>query len=149
LRCSTRITATADAIPVGGGSETLGDRDPEEFRDDERLRKSERLRDREEFLAVRGDGNRASNERCVVYARPNGRPHSRLGITASTDVGPATVRNWWKRRIREVFRRNKTDYPTGFDYVVIVRPSAETGAFSEIADALIELFGDAATRNDA
>jgi len=127
----------------------LGDTDPEEFRDDERLRKAERLRDREEFLAARGAGNRASNERCVVYARPNGRPHSRLGITASTDVGPATVRNWWKRRIREVFRRNKRDYPTGFDYVVIVRPSAETGTISELADALIELFEDAASRADA
>lgn len=121
----------------------------EAFREDERLRKAERLREREEFLEARSAGHRASNDRFVVYARSNGRPHARLGITASTDVGPATVRNWWKRRIREIFRRHKPSYPPGYDYVVIVRPSAEKTSTDELRDELLELFDDAASRADS
>lgn len=121
----------------------------EAFREDERLRKAERLRDREEFLETRRAGNRASDERFVVYARSNGRCYARIGITASTDVGPATVRNWWKRRVREVFRRNKTNYPPGYDYVAIVLPSAERASLTTIGEELLELFSDAASRAEA
>jgi len=129
--------------PADADSEALAGAD---FRDDERLRKAERLLEREEFLATRRARNRASSGRFAVYARANGRRHARLGITASTKVGPATERNWWKRRIREIFRRNKRRYPAGYDLVVIVRPSAGRTSIDDFRDELIELFEDAIAR---
>lgn len=94
------------------------------FRSDQRLRKAERLRTRAEFKRTERRGKRVSGRHFVVYARPNSLDWSRLGITVTRKVGIATVRNRWKRRVREVFRRNKAEYPGGFDYVVIVRNSA-------------------------
>lgn len=118
--------------------------EPEDFLEDERLRKAERLRERREFLETRGEGSRAQGDHFVVYARNHDLAYSRLGVTASTDVGPAYVRNWWKRRIREIFRRNKTDYPVGYDYVVIVRASAERADYGDLRDELLEILDEAA-----
>lgn len=120
--------------------------EPETFRQDERFRKAERLLEREEFLQTRREGTRATSRHFVSYARLNDRPHARLGITASTKVGPATVRNWWKRRIRESFRRNKREFPGGVDFVVIVKSSADRPASDVLESECLELLDDVASR---
>ena len=53
--------------------------------------------------------------------RPEAR---RLGVTVSRRVGGAVVRNRLKRRIREWFRRNRTNLVPGTDVVVIARRPA-------------------------
>ena len=40
----------------------------------------------------------------LVYAAANGLAHSRLGLSVSSRLGNAVVRNRWKRVIREAFR---------------------------------------------
>lgn len=113
--------------------------EPERFEDDERLRKAERLRKRPEFLKTQRKGSRRANKHFIVYARPNGREWSRLGVTASRKVGKATVRNWWKRRVREIFRRNKAEIPSGYDFVVIVKASGQQDAFDVLRRELVGL----------
>ena len=61
----------------------------------------------------------------MIYAAPNDREWSRLGLTVSRKAGNAVRRNRWKRRLREVFRRNKPALPIGYDFVVIVRSSTK------------------------
>ncbi|NDH95806.1 MAG: ribonuclease P protein component, partial [Planctomycetia bacterium] len=46
---------------------------------------------------------------------------SRLGLSVSRRVGHAVVRNRWKRRLRDVFRRLRERLPAGLDIVVVVR----------------------------
>jgi ribonuclease P protein component len=120
----------------------------ETFRDDEKLRKAERLRERRDYLKTRRRGTRRASRHFVVYANSNGRPHARLGITASTKVGKATIRNWWKRRIREIFRRNKREFPPGYDFVVIVKGGADQAPTEQLEQELLELFDEAASRAD-
>jgi ribonuclease P protein component len=120
-----------------------------EFDGDQRLRKAERLRKRPEYLATRKRGKRRAGRYFVVYGRPNQRDHSRLGVTASRKVGNATVRNWWKRRIREAFRRNKAEIPSGLDYVVIVKASASRPGFDDLRAELLELFARIARSYDS
>ena len=48
----------------------------------------------------------------------------RLGLSISRRVGNAVVRNRWKRRIREAFRRVRHDLPEGNDFVVVARPGS-------------------------
>jgi ribonuclease P protein component len=59
----------------------------------------------------------------IVYARPNGMPQGRLGLSVSRKLGPATQRNRWKRLIREVYRRHAAA-ARGLDLVVIPRRGA-------------------------
>lgn len=45
-------------------------------------------------------------------------PRPRLGITIPKKTGNAVVRNRWKRLIRESFRTQQDQIPTGYDYVI-------------------------------
>ena len=81
-----------------------------------------------------------------MYVRQNGFGVSRLGITASRKVGNAIRRNRWKRRIREIFRRNRELWPECVDIVVIVKgrrsrnePVAPEPEFDLVRDELLGL----------
>ena len=69
--------------------------------------------------------------------------HPRLGISVSRRVGNAVVRNQWKRRLREAFRRVKPQFIESFDFVVIVRatgkPALGEKAAHEIEQLLVSL----------
>ena len=71
-----------------------------------------------------------------VYARPNSRTDSRLGITVIKRIVPrATARNYCKRLAREVFRKHRIEF-SGVDFVVrsrsVVLPASSALARAEI-----------------
>lgn len=57
----------------------------------------------------------------ALFARPNGLPHSRLGITTTRRLGKAVTRNRARRLVREAYRTHRRDIPTGLDLVFVVR----------------------------
>lgn len=60
-------------------------------------------------------------------------PAPRVGVIASTAaVGNAVRRNRAKRRLREVFRKNQTLVPAGYDLLLVARQSLEGLACAEI-----------------
>jgi ribonuclease P protein component len=89
-----------------------------------RFGKAARLLLRRDFLAVQERGRKLHAGAYLVLAleSPLGRP--RLGITVSTRVGNAVVRNRVKRWVREAWRAMRTDLPA-VDLVVIARPAAK------------------------
>ena len=66
-------------------------------------------------------------------------PIRRIGITASRKVGGAVVRNRFKRRVRDWFRRSRAQLPEDVDVVVIARPGAARLTAAEIGGGLSEL----------
>lgn len=112
------------------------------FRLDQRLRKDERLRARPEFLAVQRRGRRATSDALVAvvlrHTSDPPRPFARLGLTVSKKVGNAVVRNRIKRRLREIFRRNKHALPVGCDIVWIARSAAAQASFDDLHTQAIE-----------
>ncbi len=101
-------------------------------RTDERLPRSSRLRKRTEFLAVQERGTKAQAPHLVALARPNGLGYRRLGVTVSSKLGGAVIRNRVKRRFRELFRRRRGLLPESVDVVLIGRRGAETQPFEVI-----------------
>ena len=95
-----------------------------------------RIRKTAEFGAVFRLRKRVSNAILIVYGKPNGQDYSRLGLSVSKRVGGAVVRNRWKRLIRESFRLNRQDIPTGLDFVVIPVAAASVPSFTAIAASL-------------
>jgi ribonuclease P protein component len=90
-----------------------------------RFRPHEHLRRPADFQAVYDRRRSAADETLVVYARENGLPFSRVGLSVSRKFGGAVVRNHIRRLMREAYRLGKEELPTGFDLVLIPRPAEE------------------------
>ncbi len=108
---------------------------------DEKFPKCERLRKRKDFIRVDADKEfRILTEHLVILVAGNSSNHSRVGVTVSKRVGTAVERNRYKRLLREIYRRHKELFPSGYDFVLIARkhginPRYEI-LFQEIAHAL-------------
>lgn len=80
-----------------------------------------RLRKRPEFEKAYEEGHKVVTPHFALYVRPNGLPHSRLGITTTRRLGKAVVRNRARRLVREAYRKNQDKFPSGYDFVFVVR----------------------------
>jgi ribonuclease P protein component len=87
-----------------------------------RFRPHEHLRRPADFQAVYDRRRSAADGTLVVYAKENGLPHSRVGLSVSKKFGGAVVRNRIRRLLREAYRLDRDELPTGFDLVLIPRP---------------------------
>ena len=105
----------------------------------ESLARSEILRRRRDVSRVRRlgakTGTRFLSLRCAPQADsptdnsgPSDLPPRRVAFLLPRAVGNAVARNRLKRRLREIYRRNKDWFPVGFDY--LVQPTAAAGRLS-------------------
>jgi ribonuclease P protein component len=102
--------------------------------------KALRLLRRVEFRRVYEEGQRRSGPLCALFFRSNGLPNTRLGVTATTRLGNAVVRNRVKRRLREVFRLNRAAIPGGWDVVLNPREAVAQAPFQTLAKEVLRLF---------
>ena len=113
---------------------------------------ADRLLDARDFSRVLQRGRRRSSPDLVVvvHARqeaprdPSGKVSEpthdcRLGITTSRKVGHAVIRNRFKRRTRDWFRRRRSELAPGTDIVVIARRSGARLDFRALDARLSEL----------
>jgi ribonuclease P protein component len=108
------------------------------------LPKAARLRRRREFLRVQQHGTRLHAGDVVVIALPAGAVGGtaggrgpRIGITVSSRIGNAVVRNRVRRWVREAFRAERAEWPA-VDLVVIARSTAPTLGLGGVRRALGE-----------
>ena len=60
-----------------------------------------------EFRCLYSKGKSCANAYLVVYCRKNRAGRSRIGYTVSNKVGHAVVRNRIRRRLREIYRKER------------------------------------------
>lgn len=105
----------------------------------------EHIRDPKDFRRAFERKRSASDARLVVYGAFNGLEHPRLGISIGRKkVRKAVHRNRIKRLVREAFRLNKPDLPSGVDLVVV--PRGPSLSFAEATAGLPKLARDVARR---
>lgn len=73
----------------------------------------------------------------ALFARPNGLPHSRLGVTTTRKLGKAVTRNRARRLVREAYRTHRGELPTGLDLVFVVRAPLLRCRSSELGAILV------------
>ena len=100
----------------------------------EALPKEKRLAKRREFLRVYETGRKLFSRYCVLFFAANDLPYSRVGITATKNLGKANVLNRLKRWTRETYRRQRE--PLGLDryrldVVINVKPNAGTAKYRD------------------
>jgi ribonuclease P protein component len=87
--------------------------------------RASRIRSRADFERLYRQHVFATDRVLVVRACQNQRAMARLGLSLSRRVGNAVLRNRWKRLIREAFRRQRAQLPSGLDLVVRPRKGAQ------------------------
>ena len=99
------------------------------------MKKTTTLKRNYEFRRVYNKGKSGVSPFLVVYARPNRGANNRLGVTVSTKLGKAVVRNRVRRRLREIYRLSQPEMKRGYDVVLVARSRAVTASYSELARA--------------
>jgi ribonuclease P protein component len=84
-------------------------------------------------------GQRRSSPQFAIFYRANSLSRSRFGISVKKALGSAVVRNRIRRRIREILRRNRSEYPTGWDIVIHPRRSVAESLFAPLEAELRNL----------
>ena len=74
-----------------------------------------------DFRRIYRKGRSAVTGGVVVYCLPNRQGLSRLGVTVSTKVGGAVVRNRVRRRFRELYRHHLPELKAGIDIIMVAR----------------------------
>ncbi len=75
----------------------------------------------------------------VLYARKNKTGGNRVGLTVSKKLGKAHVRNYVRRRLREIYRINEEQFQPGWDIVVVARSRAVDAEFQRLTKSYLSL----------
>lgn len=97
------------------------------------LAKNSRLKKNKEFDLVFKEGKTVYGGFLGVKIRKNTLETNRFGVLLSTKVSKlATVRNLYKRRIKDILKTQNLQIKTGYDCVVIVLPAIIGKNYQEI-----------------
>ena len=77
-----------------------------------------------EFRRIYRKGKSLVSPQMVLYWQKTRQGQSRLGITVSTKLGHAVVRNRVRRRFRELYRLHRADMLPGWDIIMVGRVRA-------------------------
>lgn len=109
--------------------------------------KVNKIRKNVEFRAIYRRGKSFSNALLVLYIYKNRKNINRLGISVSKKVGKSVIRNRVKRLIKESYRLNSRKLNVGYDFVFIARNAANGKNYTEIDEAVKNLFKKAGLYN--
>ena len=77
-----------------------------------------------EFRRIYRRGKTAVSPTLVIYCQKNRHGRTRLGVTVSTKLGGAVIRNRIRRRLREIWRLNRPSLQDGWDVILVARGRA-------------------------
>ena len=97
------------------------------------------LKKNHEFRRMYRKGASAVGPYLVLYCRRNGTDVSRMGLTVSTKLGHAVVRNRVRRRLREIVRLHEDTLAQGFDFVIVARSASVGADFDALTRAFLTL----------
>ena len=103
------------------------------------MKKAVTLKENYEFRRMYQRGKSAVSGSMVVYCKKNRLGRNRLGLTASSKLGHAVVRNRCRRRLREVYRLNSPALRQGYDLILVARGRTVSAPWKELNDTFMKL----------
>ena len=103
------------------------------------MKYSESLKKNKDFQYIYRKGKSYANKYLVMYVLENGTGQNRLGISVSKKVGNSIVRHRVTRVIREVMRLHWKEIKSGYDIVIVARPSAKESDYGKFESAIFHL----------
>jgi ribonuclease P protein component len=108
--------------------------------------KNERLRKRPEFLQFTEGGAKLHTAHFLLLWKKR-EAGTRIGFTVSRKVGNAVVRNSIKRRLREFYRQNKSQFLAA-DFNIVAKRGAEVLSFHDVSTELAAALGRLRKKHD-
>ena len=115
---------------------------PEPARRSHRFPKQDRILRRAEFVSTYENGLKRHGRFVVAFGRAGTEGRSRLGVTATRKFGKAHDRNRHKRRVREVWRTERSRAgldDVAIDVVVNLKPAAADASFADFSQDLVRV----------
>ena len=103
------------------------------------MKKTAALKENHLFRRAYNRGKSAADSCLALYVRRNGRKDNRLGLTVSTKLGHAVVRNKVRRRLREIYRLNEDKLIPGVDVVIVARVRAAGTPYARLERSFLKL----------
>lgn len=91
-----------------------------------------RLRRTADYERVYRSTRPRSSARFTCYCLANELGYSRFGITLRASAGSAVRRNRIKRRVRELIRLHREEFPAGWDVIIHPKPEVARRDFGEL-----------------
>lgn len=98
-----------------------------------------RIKDKKEFNNLIKTGKILKNKFFVIYYREKKKDNSRFGITFSKKFGKAYERNYYKRIMREIIRKNRKSFSNLSDYIIIMRSECKNEKYVFLQTQLTDL----------
>ena len=89
-----------------------------------------------EFRYAYRKGNKIVTDTLVFHWYKNRQSFNKLGLTVSTALGKAVVRNRIKRLIRAAYSARKDELKTGYNIIIVARNKAAYSDFKKIKSSL-------------
>ena len=105
------------------------------------MKKTVSLKENHIFRRLYNKGQNAVSPYLAIYIRRTGRPENRLGLTVSTKLGHAVVRNRVRRRLREIYRLHEDSLVGGMDMVIVARVRAAHSSYQQLDESFVRLCG--------
>lgn len=103
----------------------------------EGLEKKEILRSPEEIRQVKFTGKKVEDKYFIIHRASA--PERKIGFAVAGEVRKATERNLLKRRMREVYRRNKDLFGERCIYLIRAKGEAKALPFEQLKESLLAL----------
>ena len=92
-----------------------------------------------EFRTIYSKGQSIADKNLVLYSRAKHSDSPRFGISVSSKVGGAVVRNRIKRQIKEILRINIDSISDEYDIIFVIRVKCRQADFSDIERSVLKL----------
>lgn len=110
---------------------------------DQRLGRRQRLTRSSEVREAFAQGQSFAGRFMVMWLRRGANANLRLAVVSSRSIGGAVARNRARRRLREVFRRNRYRLHGAVDVVLVARRAVLAARWDDLVDDLMDLAGRA------
>lgn len=110
---------------------------------------SSSIKNNYEFRRLYAKGKSASTPLVAAYCRKNRSQGNKLGITVSTKVGNAVVRNKVRRRLKEIYRLNELSVARGYDIVLVARVKSRYCSYRALEADVLKLLEKLGIKTEA
>jgi len=105
---------------------------------DESLRKTLIIRSRNDFEKLFQTGRRVSGQYVFINYLPlQGSDVFKAGFVCGKKVGNAVTRNLYKRRMRDIVRKNKTCFQ-GLEFILVAQPAVLKSDFQSLRQDILD-----------